>query len=110
MGGKQKFAANAKNKPRVVKADVGHPRERTMSYPRKPDTDVNCILLSADLQREGDLMSKRKQQHPELKAKVAPEALKCKETVSELAFIYYRQCMFTCPRGHDDPSMETRFA
>jgi transposase len=30
-------------------------------------------------------MSKRKQQHPELKAKVAPEALKGKETVSELA-------------------------
>jgi hypothetical protein len=34
-GGKREFAANAMNKPRVVKADVGHPREQTMSYSPK---------------------------------------------------------------------------
>ena len=33
-------------------------------------------------------MSKRKQYHPEFKAKVALKALKCKKTVNELASRY----------------------
>jgi transposase len=45
-------------------------KEYTLSYPRNSDTDVSCYLLSADLQ---------------FKAKVALEALKGEETVSELA-------------------------
>ncbi len=61
-------------------------------------------------------MSKRKQHHPEFKAKVALEALKGEETVSELAselasrfgvhLLPAGVCMQT-PRGDDDPPMET---
>ncbi len=48
-------------------------------------------------------MSKRKQHHPEFKAKVALEALKGEETVSELTSRFGIH-------PDDDPSMETRFA
>lgn len=57
-------------------------------------------------------MSKRKQHHPEFKAKVALEALKGKETISALASRFgihltpTRVCAQT-PIGIDDPSMET---
>jgi transposase len=47
-------------------------------------------------------MSKRKQHHPEFKAKVALEALKCEETVSDLAKFG--------GSPDDDPSMEAGFA
>lgn len=47
-------------------------------------------------------MSKRKQHHPEFKAKVALEALKGEETVSELASVW--------DASKDDPSMEARSA
>ncbi len=48
-------------------------------------------------------MSKRKQHHPEFKAKVALEALKGEQTVSELGQSVWRA-------SHDDSSMETGLA
>ena len=53
--------------------------------PRNWDADVSYELLSAGLRRWRSEMSKRKQHSPEFKAKVALEALKGEETVSELA-------------------------